>query len=309
MLEDDLFDNITAKNAFSAFLKANGCISRKDGGPKIAIPVMFAENGSYKRYSGSQILDTSWTDTFSSFEYEWKQVALNIQAHGREILQNSGRSQNRDLLKSRVMNAKLTFENQFNIDLLSEGTSDGGLQIGGLRNLISATPSLGTVGNISRVTYSFARNARFQATTDGGVAMSASNIVSYMDQVDILVQAYKGKTKLILADNATYGFYESAVHPLQRLTDANGTLAKLGFNTYKYKQAEVSLEPTIAGMPASTMFFVDPEVIELAVHSQRDLVRLSKRDSFNQDAQIEYLAWMGALCGKNFRRLGILNNA
>jgi hypothetical protein len=61
-------------------------------------------------------------------------------------------------------------------------------------------------------------------------------------------------------------------------------------------------------MPASTMYFLDPDVMELAVHSQRNLVRLSKRDSFNQDAQIEYLAWMGNLTAKNFRRLGVLNN-
>ncbi len=309
MLEDDLFDNILAKNALSAFLKENGDISRKDGGPKVAIPVIFAENGSYKRYAGAQVLDTSQTDTFSSFEYDWKQIALNIQAHGREIMQNSGRSQNRDLLKSRVQVAKMSFENQFNIDLLSAGTSDGGLQVGGLQLLIASDPTTGTVGGISRSTYTFARNARYRATTDGGVAMNASNIVGYMDQLDIAIQAYRGKTKLVLADNATYGYYESAVHPLQRLTDQNGTLAKLGFNTYKYKQAEVVLEPTIAGMPASTMYFIDPEVIELAVHSQRDLVRLAKRDSFNQDAQIEYLAWMGALCVKNFRRLGTLNNA
>jgi hypothetical protein len=309
MLEDDLFDNILAKNAFSAFLKANGCITMKDGGPKIVIPIMFAENGSYKRYSGAQQLDTSATDVFSSFEYEWKQVALNIQAHGREILQNSGRSQNRDLLKSRVMNAKLSFENQFNIDLLSIGNADGGLQVGGLQLLISGSPATGSIGGIDRSVYTFAQNARYRAATDGGAALSASNIVSYMDQLDILIQAYRGKTKLVLADNASYGFYESAVHPLQRLTDQNGTLAKLGFNTYKYKQAEVVLEPTIAGMPASTMYFVDPDVMELAVHSQRNLVRLAKRDSFNQDAQIEYLAWMGALTAKNFRRLGVLNNA
>lgn len=305
-LEDELFDQILTKNATTAMLKESGMVVPKDGGPTIVIPIMYAENGSYKRYSGAEQLNTTSNDTFSAFQYNWCQIAIAIQAHGREILQNSGRSQHRDLIKSRVMNAKTTFENQFNIDLLSAGTETN--QVGGLQLLIADLPTSGTVGGVSRSSYTFARNAYYRATTDGGAALSATNIVGYMDALDIQIQAYRGKTKVILADDNAYKFYEQAVHPLQRLTDPNGMLAKLGFDTYKYKRSEVVLEPSISGMPASTMYFLDPEVLELNPHSNRNLARLPKRESFNQDAQIEYLAWMGNLTAKNFRRLGVLNN-
>lgn len=307
-LEDELFDQILTKNALTALLKEEGMVVTKDGGPTIVIPVEFAENGSYKRYSAAQQLNTSSNDVFTSFQYEWKQIAINIQAHGREILQNSGKSQNRDLVKSRIMNAKHTWENQFNIDCLSDGTADGGLQVGGLQLLIADDPTTGTVGGVSRSSYSFARNQRYRATTDGGVALNSTNIVGYMDQLDVLIQTYRGNTKAILADNVTYIAYESAVHPLQRLNQPGGTLAKLGFKTYAYKQAEVVLEPTASGMPDTTMYFIDPDVLELNPHSDRNLVRLDKRNSFNQDAQIEYLAWMGNMTCKNFRRIGVLNN-
>lgn len=305
-LEDELFDQILTKNATSAMLKEYGKISPKDGGPSIVIPIMYAENGSYKRYSGAEQLNTSSNDVFTAFQYNWSQIALNIQANGREILQNSGRSQVRDLLKSRVDNAKSTFENQFNIDLLSDGTATN--QIGGLQLLIADLPTSGTVGGISRSSYSFARNAYYRATTDGGAAATSSNIVQYMDELDTRIQAYRGSTKVILADDAFYRLFEQAIHPLQRITDTKGKLANVGFRTYSYKGAEVVLEPTISGMPASTMYFLDPEVMELCPHKDRQLVRLPKRDSYNQDASIEYLAWMGALCVKNFRRLGALNN-
>lgn len=308
MLEDDLFDNILYKNASTAMLKQYGCVGTRDGGPSIVIPIIYADNGSYKRYSGAQQLNTSFNQTMTSFQYQWKQTALNIQADGREILQNSGKSQNRALVKSRVEVAKMSYENAFNEDICSDGTADGGLQLGGWQLLIADDPAAGSVGGISRVTYSFARNQRYRATTDGGAALAASNIVTYMDRLDIAISAVRGKTRLILADNAAFGFYEAAVHPLQRLTDPNAKLAKLGFSTYKYKSAEVVLEPTDSGMPASTMYFIDPDVVELISHADRNLVRLPTRYSFNQDAQIEYLAWMGALCVKNFRRLGVLNN-
>lgn len=304
-LEDELFDQILAKNATTAMLKEYGQVSPKDGGPKIVIPIMYAENGSYKRYSGAEQLNTTSNDVFSAFEYAWKQIAINIQAHGLEMLQNMGRSQHRELIKARVMNAKASFENNFNEDLLSDGSATN--QIGGLQLLI-ADAGTGTVGGVLRSSYSFAKNAFYRATTDGGAALAATNIVTYMDALDVTIQAYRGKTKLILADDVTYKFFEAAVHPLQRLTEPTGTLGKIGFNTYKYKQAEVVLEPQVAGMPASTMYFIDPEVLELCPHSARNLVRLPKRESWNQDAQIEYLAWCGNLCAKNFRRLGVLNN-
>lgn len=305
LLEDELFSQILTKNAFTASLKAEGSVLPCDGGPSIVIPIEYAENGSYKRYSGADVLSTVQNDVFSSFSYPWCQIAIAIQAHGREMLQNMGKSQSRDLIRSRVQNAKSTFENQFNIDLLSDGSATN--QIGGLQLLISDNGT-GVVGGVSRSTYSFAANQYYRASTDGGAVASTTNLMSYMDTLDVSVQAYRGKTKLILADNAFYRLYEGVIHPLQRLTDPTGTLAKLGFKTYQYKGAEVVLEPTVSGMPASTMYFIDPEVLELRYHSNRNLVRLPKRDSFNQDVQIEYLAWMGNLTAKNFRRLGVLNN-
>ena len=307
VLEDELFDQILTKNATTATLKEAGMVSTKEPGISVAVPIEYAENGSYKRYSGGQALNTSQNETFSVFQYEPKQIAINVQAHGREIHQNMGRGQIRDLVKSRVKNAKSTFENQFNLDLLSAGTADGGLQVGGLQLLIADLPTSGTVGGVSRTTYSFAQNQYYRATTDGGAALASTNIVSYMDTLDLYIARYRGRTKTILADDTAFKLYESAVHPLQRIK-GEGTLAKLGFRTYQYKDAEYVYEPTISGMPTATQYWLDPDVLELVTYAGRNLVRLPKRDSWNQDAQIEYLAWMGALVAKNFRRLGVLNN-
>jgi hypothetical protein len=305
-LEDELFDNILTKNALSATLKEYGAVGTRDGAPQIVIPIEYAENGSYTRYSGSGILNTTINEVFTSFVFPWSQAALNVQINGKEMLQNSGRSQNRALLASRVKNAKHTFENQFNVDLLSDGAAAN--QLVGLQTLISATGA-GTVGGVSRSAYSFAQNQFYRCTTDGGVAVSSSNIVGYMDLLDLRIQAYRGKTKVIMADDTMFRLYESAVHPLQRLSNGDkGALGKLGFNTYAYKQAEMVFEPTASGMPASTQYWIDPDCMELISHSDRNLVQLPKRESFNQDLSISYLAWMGALTVKNFRRLGTLNN-
>lgn len=302
MLEEGgLYDNILTKNATSAAVPKRTV----DGGPTIVVPVIWAENGSYKRYSGDEPLNTISNDTMTSFQYPWCQVALNIQANGREILQNAGRSQYRDLLKSRVKVAKLSFENSFNEDMLSDGSAPN--QIGGWQ-LIASDNGTGTVGGIARASYDFAKNQFYRCTTDGGVAMSAANIVTYMDRLDLLIAGKRGNTKVILSDNTSFGFYEGNVHALQRITNENGKMAKLGFKTYGYKQAEVVFEPTISGMPTATQYWIDPECVDLVAHSQRNLVQLPRRESFNQDSFISYLAWMGNLVVNNYSRLGVLNN-
>lgn len=304
-LEDELFDNILRKNATTACLQEEGSVIGIDGGISIAIPIMYAENGSYKRYSGSEQLNTSSNEVFSVFQYEPKQIAINVQANGREMHQNMGRSQNRDLVKSRVTNAKYTFENNFNIDILSDGLIAN--QINGLQQLISDNGS-GVVGGVSRTTFSFAQNQFYRATTDGGAALTSANITTYMDRLDVLLQTWKAKTKAIISDNTTFVLYESAVHPLQRINQEKGALGKLGFRTYQYKDSEVVFEPNASGMPTATQYWIDPEVLELRYYYGRNLTKLPTRQSFNQDAQIEYLAWMGNLTAKNFRRLGVLNN-
>lgn len=304
-LEDEFFDQISATNAITALLKEKGMVRGQDGGPTIVVPIEYAENGSYHRYSGAQTLNTSSNDIATAFSASWCQVALNVQAHGREILQNSGSSQHRDLVKTRIQNAKTTFENNFNEDLLSDGSLSN--QVTGLAAHISDNGT-GTIQGVARATYSFAANQFYRATTDGGAAMSATNIVGYMDTLDLYIRRYRGKTAAILSDDVTFRYYESAVHPLQRITNEKGALGRMGFGGYMYKNAELVFEPSIAGMPSTTQYWLDPEVLELVHHTKRNLVRLGERQSFNQDAQIEYLAWMGNLVAKNYRRLGVLNN-
>jgi len=304
-LEPDMIEQILLANAFTAGLKEYGGMGTRDGGPQIVQPIEFAENGSYRRYTGSDILNTSQNDVFSSYNFPWAQVALTVSITGREMLQNSGRSGRFNLLKSRITNAKRTFANQFNADCLSDGSATN--QVQGLQVLI-APAGTGTVGGISRASYSFAKNAFYRCTTDGGAAVTPGNIVSYMDALDLQLRTYHAKTDFIIADDTMFRYFEGTVHPMQRLNPVDGKVGKLGFGSYAYKNSEVVFEPVAGGMPASTQYWIDCDAIELVAHADRNLVQLDDRNSFNQDMSLAILAWMGALVGKNFRRLGTLNN-
>ena len=129
-----------------------------DGGETILQELEYDENSTYKRYTGYEVLDIRPSDVFTAAEFAWKQVAVAVTIAGLERLKNSGKEKMIDLLSSRVKNAEKTMMNGMSEDIYSDGTADGGKQIGGLKLLVATSTSSGTVGGINRATWEFWRN-------------------------------------------------------------------------------------------------------------------------------------------------------
>lgn len=304
-LEGELADSVTNDNALTTTLKKYDMIKTFDGGPKIVQPLEYAENGTYTRYSGYENINITPSDAFTAAEYAYKQVALSVSASGLELLQNSGSSQVFDLLESRIMNSKHTFENNFHIDCLSDGTASSGKQVGGLQLALATNQATGTVGGIAKGTWSFWR-ANTQTAT-----LSSSNIQAQMNSLWLKCKARGGKTKVILADDTTFGYYETSLQSITRLVDPKkGSLGTLGFSSYAYKDAEVVYVSQLSGMPSATMYFIDPYCIALRPHKDRNFTVLNPdRYSVNQDAVVKLNAWAGNMTYLNMRKLGVLYNS
>src|ERR1700741_1236775 len=177
-----LADNVSKNNALLKRLKAKGKVKPVNGGRTIVQEMEYAENGTFKRYSGYEALNISPSDVFTAAEFNYAQAACAISISGLEEIQNSGEEQIIDLLESRIGNAERTLVNNIALDCYSDGTADGGRQIGGLQLLISSSPTTGTIGGIDRASWTFWRNQKFGGVADGGAAVSAGDIQSYMNR-------------------------------------------------------------------------------------------------------------------------------
>ena len=116
--------------------------------------------------------------TLSPLQNGTTRAVVAVTISGLEQLQNSGKEAIIDLLDARIGNAERTLKNNISIDCYSDGTADSGKQIGGLQSLVADLPTSGTVGGIDRATWTFWRNQFYRGVTDGGAAVSASNIRS-----------------------------------------------------------------------------------------------------------------------------------
>ena len=143
-------DNVTKNNAVLTKLKAKGKVMPFSGGREIVHELSYAENQTFKYYSGYEILNISPSDVLSAAVYQIKQAATAVAMSGLEELQNSGKEQMLDLLASRIDVAESTMKNRLSNDIYSDGTGSGGKQITGLQNQVDTTPATGITGKINR---------------------------------------------------------------------------------------------------------------------------------------------------------------
>lgn len=305
-----LADNNTKNNALLARLQEKGRIKTVSGGDVILQELSFADNSTVKNYSGYEALDISPSEVFSAAQFDFKQKAVAVSISGLEELKNSGKERMIDLLESRIENAEASMINSVATDSYSDGTGDGGKQIGGLQLLIADTPTTGTVGGIDRSTAigTFWRNISFDATTDGSAAATAANIQSYMNRVYVQLVRGRDKPDLIVADNNYFRLYWESLQPLQRFTD--GKLASLGFETIKFGQSEVVLDGGFGGgCPVNHMYFCNTNYIHFRPHKDRNFVPLGgERFAVNQDAIVKLIVWAGNMTLSNGRLQGVLKD-
>ena len=282
-------DNVTKNNALLTRLQQRGKSRPFSGGRLIYEELSFAENGNAGFYSGYDLLPVAAQDVISAAQFDIKQAACPVVISGLEMLQNAGPEQMIDLISARIDVAESTMQNLICGGLYSDGLGYGGKQIVGLNAAIPTTPNTGVYGGIDRATWTFWRSKLVDVanttTIQANMNTLWSSLVRGTDAPD-----------LILMDNLTWAAYTASLQAQQRFTDAS--VGNLGFPSLKYMGTDVVLDGGIGGFcPAGTSFFLNTKYIHYRPHSQRNFVSLSpnKRYSINQDAEVQILAWAGAM--------------
>jgi len=286
------------RNALLKYMMKRGNYRKEDGGLTIVTPLDYASNSTYQRYSDFDVLDISQSDVISAAEYQWRQIAINVVASGRELRINSGDSRIINLAKGRIKNAIRTFNNNFSSDLYSDGALTN--QVNGLQAIIADT-NTNTVGGIDANTWTFWRDQVFSAATLS-VTPSATTIENGL-MLPAWLATDRGpddQVDLIVADNNYYSFFESSQVSLKRYNDRSS--ADAGFVTLKYKNADVLFDGN-SGIPANHMYFINTNYLELVVHQDADLEMVEELRPVNQDGVVMPILWMGNLvCSNRFQQ-------
>lgn len=314
-----LADNVTKNNALLRRLSAKGKVKTVDGGQAIVQELEYSENGTFKRYSGYDVLNITPSDVFTAAQYPFAQAAVAVSISGLEMLQNAGKEKMINLLESRIGNAERTMQNNLSNDCYSNGTADGGKQIGGLQLLVSDVNNSGTVGGIDTSVWGFWQN-NVQSFASNSLTPGASTIQTMMNRTWLAQARGPDRPDLIIADNTYFRYYWESLQSIQRITDDKSGMA--GFASLKFMDADVVYDGGFqgnsagnvsvlggggswlsgSGAPSAHMYFLNTDFIHLRPHQDRNMVPLDPdRFSVNQDAMVKLIAFAGNMtCSNRF---------
>lgn len=308
-----LADDLTNNNALLRTLKKRGNVRPFSGGNVILEELMYNDpsTNNADSYSGYQLINISPDSPISAPQFDIKQYAASVTVSGLEMLQNNSKERIIDLVDGRMQVSEARIMNRIGSDIYLDGTGNGGKNITGLAAAVPDSPT-NTYGGIDRNTWAFWQSQSFSGTTDGGAAVSSSNIIPYMTALGLSLVRGNDKTDLWVADNNYYGFYVNALQAIQRVTSDGGGDAGAGFASLKFygggMSADVVLDGGIGGAAtANHMWALNTKYIYFRPHSDRNFVPIGgERQAVNQDAIVKLYGWAGNLTCSGSQFNGVL---
>lgn len=336
---ETLVDNIFKSNAFLAALRKYGGIDYQDGGERVAYPLMYEENDTFKSYKGYDILTVKPQDGITTAFYEWSEIGGTISISRREERQNSGEAKILKLLEKKILQAEMSIKAKVNLQMVQgtvNGTAPTGTWVPGndAKDLLplgyflsknnSSNPAAGgNVGNIARASYSWWRPHTAvldSGTKDTGNSFALS-VSSYTGLRVALYRMYNYCTRgadgsapnIVLCDQITQETYENSLDQQKRYGDQD--LASMGFDNVKLKGATMIWDELVPDIDTGytpghasftgTAFFLNTKFYQLIIDEQTDFVTTPFVEPENQTAKVAKVLFMGQAACSNMRKLGV----
>ena len=309
-----LADSLTNNNPLLKYLKKKGNQRPVSGGNVILEEIMHADDttDTANSYSGYEVLNTSPDSPISAAHFDLKQYAVAVTISGLETLQNSGKEQIIDLLESRIKVSEARLVNRIQKDIYLDGTGNGGKNITGLAAAVPDDPTTGTYGGIDRAAWAFWRSKKYSGTTDGGAAITSSNIQQYMTALALKLVRDSDMPQIAIADPVYYGLYSASLQAIQRITSDGSGDAGAGFASLKFYGGGTAIDVMMGGgigstITASHMWFLNTDYIHFRPHKDRNFAPIGgERQAVNQDAIVKLMGWAGNLTMSGSQFQGVL---
>lgn len=300
-------DLVSNSNALLAVMRRKG-LWKEYSGPRIRETLQIAKpDGQW--YSGYDFLNSVPIELFNDAYFTPKMVAVPVTLSLEEILNNAGSNQVMDVMESYIEAAERSLRDLMDEAIHSDGTADGGKQLGGLKVAVPTVTNSGVYGGISRVDHAIWRTSTFDAhTAFTGIGTQVNKDTIRPMLNNIMTQRSRGRrgADLLLMSPEHYAAYDAATVAIQRINDEN-SLGKLGFTSLKYygagRTAEIVQDGGIgSNMPANTTYGLETDSLRLRYNPNRNFSKLFEGEGMkpiNQDAIVQYIGWMGELTQVN----------
>jgi hypothetical protein len=277
-----MVDNIFKDNVVLNHFKENGGVEYKDGGRQIVVPLMHGLNTTVQAFSGTDTLDLTYQEGIDAAVYDWKMYNVSVVITKEDELKNKGKSQIKDLLKAKIMQAENSLSERLNNDLFNGAASDA-KEITGLQTAVSN----GTYGSIAGGTYTFWQSY-IEST---GAVLSVAYIRTGMNTVNLGNGG--GKTSLMVTTQALHEKYEGLLTAtLQMQTAATKEMKRLGdagFMALGFRGVPVVYDEQC---PSGEFYFLNNKNLKLTIHQDANFDVVKKAEPVDQHVSVQHIMAM-----------------
>jgi hypothetical protein len=286
-VRNQLFSDIWQITPFLDMLNQKGKIrSRMPVGRYFELPIGYAQADQNQKWFGrGDTFSEAEKQLWTTLQYQRRNLGDNIVRYWDDEMKNKGKAQILDYSKNLIDNHKMTMDDTMGNAVWA---SQGQNSINALPDLISKTPTVGTVGGIDRTANPYVRNISFEFT-----GTAALNLIPTMRTVFNECSKKKGKGRqtpdIVLTTQTIYEEYEDqalALGQIQLASNKGTARADLGFGGLSYKGAEMYWDPNC---PEGDMYFLNSDTIEFAYDPDAYMEMTpwkSKHNSLDRYAQV-----------------------
>lgn len=242
------------KTPFIYWLRQKGHLENISGYRRIEVPLEYGSNETVRWIGKGSTVPIQDSELLTMAYEDWKYVAVSIVRWFTEDQQNRGQAAMINMINSKLNAAERSLYEDLERVCFADGTGD--LEPNGLQNLISSTPTTGTVHGLARDTYTWWQNQ--QKTSSGAAAVylvgdmrTCLNDISKYSRSEI-------KDICLVTNQTVYELYEDVCMEMKILQ--NTMMADAGFDTIQFKGKPLMWCPSA---PSGNMYFINPTYLKL----------------------------------------------
>ena len=221
-----------------------------DGGQEFWSGIAKAESSNFKWQAHTADMSANLQDPSARLRFEVKTFTGSVVINELHKAQNKGKAQVKEFARTLREQAESTIPNQFNSAFWA--SSPASTEPESIPSLISATPTTGTIGGISRSGNSYVQNGVYStAVADIGSEAGIAALTNQMLKVSI-GSGGLDSPDLAIMSNALYAGLSGYLATLNRFRP-DDMMAQLGFDTIKLGKLIISYENTTVLNSANTI--------------------------------------------------------
>lgn len=296
-------DAVTDNSPLLYKMRQNGGIKVISGGRFISENIRIAQNGYVQLIDADEEIAMGYNNTLADFQFTPKIIVTPVVINELEQAQNQGDAAFLDLLDERMAVADSSTYNVMEAMLQGDGTTYGGKAFSGIRTFIVDSTSSGSIGGVSRTTYSAIRNASVNLLSTFGSATDSSNIESRLRYAKNLIVRNTDKPDLALLGQTYYNAGADSFSGKQRIT-VNKDMYEANFDNYVIEgmTAVLAAGKIFSGLShiaADRGYLLNTKTFNLKMYKGYNFQPLAKRTSFNQLVDASLMLGIGNLTINN----------